>query len=117
LRLELESGLSALGAHIFAMQADRLPNTSYFSFAGMDGETLVGRLDRAGFAVAAGAACSSASPMPSHVLLAMGIEPGLARGAVRVSVGAENTAADVRGFLATLQTTIHQLKGLAALTR
>ena len=82
LRVGLESGLSALGAHIFAMQADRLPNTTYFAFAGMDGETLVGRLDRAGFAVASGAACSSASLKPSHVLLAMGVPPALARGAV-----------------------------------
>ena len=117
LRDELELGLIALGATIFGRHGRRLPNTCYFAVDGLDGETLVGRLDRAGYAVAAGAACSSANPEPSHVLLAMGIEPGLARGAVRVSVGAENTAADVRGFLATLQTTIHQLKGLAALTR
>ena len=117
LRDELELGLIALGATIFGRRGRRLPNTCYFAIDGVDGETLVGRLDRAGYAVAAGAACSSANPEPSHVLLAMGIEPGLARGAVRVSVGAENTTDDVRGFLATLQTTIHQLKGLAALTR
>jgi len=112
LRLELESGLSALGAHIFAMQADRLPNTSYFSFAGMDGETLVGRLDRAGFAVAAGAACSSASPMPSHVLLAMGIPSALARGAVRVSLGAGTTKQHIQDFLGVLKTTLEQLNVL-----
>lgn len=112
LRLELESGLSALGAHIFAMQADRLPNTSYFSFAGMDGETLVGRLDRAGFAVAAGAACSSASPMPSHVLLAMGIPSALALGAVRVSLGAGTTKQHIQDFLGVLKTTLEQLNVL-----
>ena len=112
LRLELESGLSALGAHIFAMQADRLPNTSYFSFAGMDGETLVGRLDRAGFAVAAGAACSSASPMPSHVLLAMGIPSALARGAVRVSLGAGTTKQHIQDFLGVLKITLEQLNVL-----
>lgn len=112
LRVELESGLSALGAHIFAMQADRLPNTSYFAFADMDGETLVGRLDRAGFAVAAGAACSSANPAPSHVLLAMGVPSALARGAVRVSLGAGATQQQIQDFLGALKTTLGQLNAL-----
>jgi cysteine desulfurase len=115
LRNELEVGLVAQGATIFAGAAERLPNTSYFSFVGVDGETLVGKLDRAGFAVAAGAACSSANPEPSHVLLAMGIESRLARGAVRVSLGPDNTASHVRDFLGALQTTILQLKGFASL--
>ena len=116
MRAELEAGLVAQGATIFAGTAERLPNTSYFAFAGIDGETLVGRLDRAGFAVAAGAACSSANPEPSHVLLAMGVPSSLARGAVRVSLGADNTALQVREFLAALAATISQLKGLIALT-
>lgn len=116
LRGELEAGLAALGARIFAGAAERLPNTSYFAFPGIDGETLVGKLDRAGFAVAAGAACSSANPEPSHVLLAMGIESSLARAAVRVSFGMDNTARQVRDFLAALNDTIVQLKGLTAVT-
>lgn len=115
LQSELETGLEHLGATIFAAAAPRLPNTSYFAFDGVDGETLVGRLDRAGFAVAAGAACSSANPEPSHVLLAMGVSPELARGAVRVSLGFDNTSAQVRDFLGILNTTILQLKGLSAL--
>jgi cysteine desulfurase len=116
LRAELETGLVAQGARIFGGAAERLPNTSCFAFADIDGETLVGKLDRAGFAVAAGAACSSANPEPSHVLLAMGVEARFARGAVRVSLGNDNTAAQVRDFLGALNTTISQLKGLAALT-
>ena len=116
LRKELEAGLTARGATIFASAAERLPNTSYFAFSGIDGETLVGKLDRAGFAVAAGAACSSANPEPSHVLLAMGVAPELARGAVRVSLGRENTASQVGDFLGVLNTTILQLRGLTALT-
>lgn len=115
LREQLEAGLAEQGATIFAAASERLPNTSYFAFADVDGETLVGRLDRAGFAVAAGAACSSANPEPSHVLLAMGVDPRLARGAVRVSLGLANTAAQVRDFLAALNTTIVQLRGLTAL--
>ncbi len=116
LRAELERGLAALGATIFAANAERLPNTTYFSFAGVDGETLVGKLDRAGFAVASGAACSSANPEPSHVLLAMGVEAGLARGAVRVSLGAQTQAADIAGFLAALAATINHLQSLISLT-
>ncbi len=114
LRAELEAGLSTLGAHVFAAQTDRLPNTSYFALADVDGETLVGRLDRAGFAVAAGAACSSANPAPSHVLLAMGIQPALARGAVRVSLGAGTTQQQIHDFLSVLKTTLGQLKALVA---
>lgn len=116
LRAELEAGLVAQGAMVFASAAERLPNTSYFAFAGIDGETLVGKMDRAGFAVAAGAACSSANPEPSRVLLAMGVPSALARGAVRVSLGVDNGAAQVGDFLAALNTTILQLKGLRALT-
>jgi cysteine desulfurase len=116
LRAELEIGLAAQGATIFGGAAERLPNTSYFAFAGIDGETLVGKLDRAGFAVAAGAACSSAHPEASPVLLAMGVSSSLARGAVRVSLGADNTAAQVSDFLVALNTTIAHLKGLTALT-
>ena len=117
LRLELESGLRTQCATIFSADAERLPNTCYFAFDGVDGETLVGKLDRAGFAVAAGAACSSANPEPSHVLLAMGVAPELARAAVRVSLGADNTLAQVRDFLGALNTTILQLRGLTALVR
>lgn len=114
LRERLESGLHALGATIFARSARRLPNTTYFAFAGLDGETLVGRLDRDGFAVASGAACSSANPEPSHVLRAMGVAPELARGAVRVSLGSGTTARQIEDFLTTLQTTVAALQRLTA---
>jgi cysteine desulfurase len=114
LRRRLEEGLAALGATIFGAAAERLPNTSYFALAGIDGETLVGRLDRAGFAVASGAACSSASPEPSHVLRAMGVAPDIARGAVRVSLGDGNTLAEIDQFINALQATAGRLHGLTA---
>ena len=114
LRQRLESGLAALGATVFGAAARRLPNTTYFALAGIDGETLVGKLDRAGFAVASGAACSSANPEPSHVLRAMGVAPEVARGAVRVSFGAGNTEAEVDEFIKALQATVGRLHGLAA---
>ncbi|MFN3883471.1 MAG: cysteine desulfurase family protein [Rhodocyclaceae bacterium] len=113
LRAMLEAGLVAQGATIFAAGAERLPNTVYFSLPGLDGETLLARLDRAGFAVASGAACSSAHPEPSHVLLAMGVAPAIARGAVRISLGRQNTADDVAGFLRALAASVSQLQSLS----
>lgn len=116
LRDHLEAGVRALGAVVFGASAQRLPNTTYFALPGIEGETLVVELDRTGYAVASGAACSSANPEPSATLLAMGVEPELARGAVRVSLGEPNSAADVEGFLAALDRTVARLRGLAALT-
>lgn len=115
MQAKLESGLAGLGARIFATEAVRLPNTSYFAFPNIDGETLVGKLDREGFAVASGAACSSANPEPSHVLRAMGVAPEIARGAVRVSLGASNTEAEIEQFINALQVTVGRLQGLTAI--
>jgi cysteine desulfurase len=111
-----EAGLSALGAHVFGGVEPRLPNTSYFAFKGVDGDTLVGKLDRAGFAVASGAACSSANPEPSRTLLAMGVAPDMARGAVRVSMGAATKLDDVKRFLEVLRETLMELRQLAAVS-
>jgi len=116
LQARLEQGLLTLGATIFGAKAERLPNTSYFAFADIDGETLVGKLDRAGFAVASGAACSSANPEPSHVLAAMGVTPEFARGAVRVSLGRGNDEAQIDDFLKVLAQTVQQLKQMTAVT-
>lgn len=115
LRETLQRGLSAQGATIFGAEAPvRLPNTVYFSLPDLDGETLVGKLDRVGFAVASGAACSSANPEPSHVLLAMGVPSACARGAVRVSLGRLSTIEQIQDFLAALSEMVVQLRGLSA---
>jgi cysteine desulfurase len=116
LREQIEQGLAAQGAVIFAQTARRLPNTVYFALPGIDGETLVGKLDRAGYAVASGSACSSAQPEPSHVLRAMSVEDELARGAVRISMGRENTAEQVVEFLRVLGDTAFKLRRLTAMT-
>lgn len=115
MQLKLESGLEGLGARIFATDVTRLPNTSYFAFPNIDGETLVGKLDREGFAVASGAACSSANPEPSHVLRAMGVTADIARGAVRVSLGNSNTEAEIEQFINALQVTVGRLQGMTAI--
>lgn len=114
LREQLEAGLAEFGARVFATDTQRLPNTSFFAFDGIDGETLVGKLDRAGFAVASGAACSSAQPEPSRTLLAMDVAPELARGALRVSTGKGSRSEDINGFLQALQRTLSELRSLTA---
>ena len=112
MRTRLEQGLIEMGAVIFGLGAARLPNTCYFALPRIDGETLVVRLDKAGFAVASGAACSGANPGKSHVLEAMGIEPMLARCAVRISLGSTNTQLQVEDFLKALGSAVKELSGM-----
>lgn len=115
LRNELEAGLLNMGAVIFGAQARRLPNTTFFSIPDIDGETLVMAMDRAGYAVASGSACSSDSSDPSPVLIAMGVEPGLAQGAVRVSLGPDNTLQEVKGFLLALHAELIRMHKMTAI--
>ena len=115
LRERFERGLDALDATVFGAAAPRIPNTSYFAVDGIDGETLVVELDKAGFAVASGAACSSASTEPSATLLAMGVAPDRARGAVRLSVGAATTSEEIDAFLQALAKTAGRLRQLTAM--
>jgi cysteine desulfurase len=115
LRKRLEIGLNNMHAVIFGQYGLRIPNTSFFAFPNIDGETLVTALDKAGFAVASGSACSSDSGEPSHVLLAMGVDEDLARGAVRVSFSASNTLEQVKQFLGALESELARLKNLTAI--
>ncbi len=115
LRDYLETGLRKLNAHLFANNANRLPNTSFFAFENIDGETLVMALDRKGFAVASGSACSSDNGQASHVLLAMGVDEDLARSAIRVSFGMSNTIAEVQQFLSVLESELARLRNLTAM--
>ena len=89
LRMRLEAGLKACASElvIFGADVERLPNTTLFTVPGMKAETAVIAFDLEGVAVSSGAACSSGKVGPSHVLAAMGVPSGLARGAVRVSFG------------------------------
>lgn len=97
LRDELESSLES--AVILGAGAERLPNTSCFAMPGFRAETLLMNFDLAGVAVSSGSACSSGKVGRSHVLEAMGVAPEVAASAVRVSLGWNSTAADVRHFV------------------
>ena len=115
MRERLEQGLHGMGAAIFGEDATRIPNTTYFAFKGIVGKTLVIELDKAGYAVAPGAACSSANPEPSATLLAMDVDAELARGAVRFSLGAGNTQRQVDDFLRVLKAGVSRLRSLTAM--
>ncbi len=71
-------------------------------------------LDRKGFAVASGSACSSDTTEPSHVLMALGVAPDLARGAVCVSLSSANTEEQLSAFLAVLEDEVTRLRQLTA---
>ena len=115
LRQHLEVGLNKLNAVIFGRNGLRIPNTSFFAFPNLQGETLVTALDRVGFSVASGSACSCDSDKPSHVLLAMGVDEDLAGGAVRVSFGMNNTLDQVQHFLKALEHEVTRLRNLTAI--
>ena len=115
LRDALESKLQAIeGVEIFSQNSERLPNTLQFGTRGFDGETLLMQLDRRGFAVSSGSACTSGKAEPSHVLKAMGIPDELATSAVRVSFGKDNVMADVDAFVNAL-TEIFEMKNSAVM--
>jgi cysteine desulfurase len=92
---------------LFAIEAERLPNTVQFSISGFDGEALLMQLDRKGIAVSSGSACHSGQSDPSHVLMAMGVESRVAKNAIRVSFGKDNQAEDIAIFMHALKNIIN----------
>jgi cysteine desulfurase len=103
LRDRLEAGIRATTpqAVIFGAAAKRLPNTTLFAVPGLKAETAIIAFDLNGVAVSSGAACSSGKVQASTVLTAMGADPALARGAVRVSFGWSTTETDLDRFQGT----------------
>lgn len=96
----LRAGVSLIpDAEVVGDPDDRLPHLVTFSFLYVDGEAIVTELDRLGFAVASGSACTASTLEPSHVLAAMG---ALTHGNVRVSLTRTTTEADVDRLLGVL---------------
>ena len=81
----------------------RIANTTCIAFPGEKAETLVIKLDLAGVAVSAGSACSSGKVGQSPVLAAMGMDPAIARGAVRLSLGHATADVDIDHALAAFR--------------
>lgn len=111
-RDELEAEISRIApeAAFFGAGAERLPNTSCFALPGIEAHVLLIALDMEGIAVSSGSACSSGKVKRSHVLTAMGVEPDVARGAIRVSLGWNSRREDCISFVKALERTIRTIK-------
>jgi cysteine desulfurase len=98
--------------------AGRLPGNAHVTFAGCEGDSLLFLLDVAGFAVSTGSACQAGVPEPSHVLVAMGVEPEVARGALRFTLGPETTSDEVDALRKVLPGVVERARaaGFAART-
>jgi cysteine desulfurase len=112
-RLRREVPQAASDVVALGPDRDRLPHLTCFTVLYADGEVLVTELDRAGFAVSSGSACTADTRRPSHVLAAMG---AVTHGNLRVSLPPDATDADLDDFLAALPAAIHAARdaGLAA---
>lgn len=93
----------------------RLPNNANFSFSYIEGESLVLRLNAKGIAGSTGSACSSKKLEPSHVLLAIGLDPVDAHGSLRLTLGRETTEADVQYVNDVLPEIVDQLRQMSPL--
>ncbi|WP_127360580.1 cysteine desulfurase family protein [Actinacidiphila soli] len=80
----------------------RLPANVHFSFPGCEGDSLLLLLDAQGIECSTGSACTAGVPQPSHVLLALGSDPDLARGSLRFSLGHTSTQSDIDALAAAI---------------
>lgn len=110
LQKRLEHGLRQISNNlvIFGEKSPRLPNTTYFTYAGLKAETLQIGFDLAGFAVSAGSACSSGKVKQSGVLSAMGLK--VPDGAIRVSTGTKTSLKNIDDFLEAFQKIVRNTK-------
>ncbi len=102
-RLEAELTRRFKDAVVLGAAAERLPNTSCVCFPGVAAEAVLILLSEAGICVSTGSACSSGSLDPSHVLDAMNVDPQVAQGQVRFSLGRFNSDADINRLLEVLR--------------
>ena len=115
LRERFETGLQAIGnVVVHGRDAERLPNTSHIALVGADSESLLIRLDLAGFAVSSGSACSSGTVEPSRTLRAMRVPEEEAACSLRISFGHGNTEQEVDAFLDALSHEVTELRRLSS---
>ena len=115
LRDDLEAAIidRIADVHVNGAGAPRVRNTSNLRFDGITSEPLLIALDMKGFAVSSGAACSSGSTEPSHVLLAMGLSKEQARSSIRISLGRSNTREQVDALVSAIGESVAHLRKLA----
>ena len=107
-RIETEIPDVALNGH----RTRRLPNNVNFSFADMEGETMLIMLDMAQICASAGSACTSGAVDPSHVLLAMGLSKERARGSLRLTLSEENTREELNTVVEELARIVARVRGM-----
>lgn len=100
MRARLDAAVKALGGEIVGETSVRAPHIAAYRMPGLSAAAQVIRFDMGGIAVSAGAACSSGTMRPSHVLAHMGWESARASEVIRVSFGRTTTPADVERFIA-----------------
>jgi cysteine desulfurase len=117
LRDRLETGIVARvpSVKVNGDLSHRMTGVTNISFAFIEGEGILLSLDLAGIAASTGSACASGSLEPSHVLKAMCVETTLAQGALRFSLGHQNTQADIDYVLETLPPIIERLRSMSPL--
>jgi cysteine desulfurase len=93
---------------------ERLPHNASFAFRYISGNDLLMHLDMAGIAASSGSACKSGDPKPSRTLEAMGLDPEWTKGGLRLTVGIQNTQADIDYFLGKMPDIIQKLQKLQA---
>ena len=93
----------------------RLPNNINLSFSGIEGESLVLRLDQYGISASTGSACTSHDLTPSHVLLALGLKEELAHGSLRLTLGRKTTKKDLDYVLKILPKIVADLRKMSAI--
>lgn len=89
---------------------NRLPGNCNISFKNIDGESLLLKLDEKGICASAGSACTAGSSEPSHVLLAIGLNDDLANGALRITIGLDNTKEDINYLVNALVEIVQSLR-------
>lgn len=95
----------------------RLPNNANLSFAGVDGETLLLGLDLLGIAASSGSACTTGSTEPSHVIMALGMNPSLARESLRLTVGKDNTVEEIDTVIGTVTDVVLRAREVGVVSR
>ena len=110
----IEGVLRIPNSRLTGHPTNRLPNNASFCFEGVEGESILLGLDLQGIAASSGSACTSGSIDPSHVLVAMGLPPEWSHGSLRLTLGKENTDADVDAVLEILPGIIQKLRALGA---
>jgi cysteine desulfurase len=121
LREELIASVRALVPDVIVNgdPVDRLPGNAHLTFPGCEGDSLLMLLDARGVECSTGSACTAGVAQPSHVLLAMGVEPALARGSLRFSLGHTSTLADVEKLVSVIGPVVERARtaGLAGMRR